>query len=302
MLSLSCASLVVNQSGTCSINFGQKGCVAPRCLWWEKNDLSGVTSSPTLAKLHINKRQCTLSCPVAHNPGSMEDQNTHNRRVVTLSHLQHCILLCFSVRKAATCPAKSRAGRNGVIVPDHNCKAVPALLRTQTGVKASVNHCEGESQRACSGVGWRQENSWPTKGSSGKKEQMKTSLHRKCPCPTKSATLPVLKSCLKEKAPLALLLKKQQQPLISGKGGGEWFTFSWFLGLLQHCLINWEQDLCAIKCSGEVADAKALHLGFESLSNVMRISVYSHLGKESPPENQKWLLLFGRRTGECNFT
>lgn len=59
--------------------------------------------------------------------------------------------------------------------------------------------------------------------------------------------------------------------------------FSWFLGSLQHCLINWEQDLCAIKCSGEVADAKALHLGFESISKVMGISVYSHLGKAPPP-------------------
>lgn len=87
---------------------------------------------------------------------------------------------------------------------------------------------------------------------------------------------------------LILLLKKQQQKsLISGKRGEERFTFSWFLGSLQSCLINWEQDLCAIKCSGEVADAKPLHLGFESFSKVMRISVYSHLGKESPPENQK---------------
>lgn len=87
---------------------------------------------------------------------------------------------------------------------------------------------------------------------------------------------------------LTLPLKKQQQKsLISGKGGEEHFTFSWLFGSLQLCLINWEQDLCAIKCSGEVADAKPLHLGFESLSKVMRISVYSHLGKESPPENQK---------------
>lgn len=85
---------------------------------------------------------------------------------------------------------------------------------------------------------------------------------------------------------LTLPLKKQQQKsLISGKGE-EHFTFSWFLGSLQHCLINWEQDLCATKCSGEVADAKPLHLGFESLSKVMRVSVYSHLAKESPPENQ----------------
>lgn len=63
---------------------------------------------------------------------------------------------------------------------------------------------------------------------------------------------------------------------------GECVTFSWLLGRLQQCLINREQDLCAIKCSGEVADAKALHLGFESISKVMRISVYSHLGKEPP--------------------
>lgn len=91
----------------------------------------------------------------------------------------------------------------------------------------------------------------------------------------------------KAMSPLTLPLKKQQQSLINGKGEEEYFTFSWLLGLLQHCLINQEQDLCAIKCSGEVADAKALHLGFESLSKIMRISVYSHIGKESPPENQK---------------
>lgn len=36
------------------------------------------------------------------------------------------------------CSAKSLAERNSVIAPDHNCKTVPALPRTQTGVKAKV--------------------------------------------------------------------------------------------------------------------------------------------------------------------
>lgn len=36
------------------------------------------------------------------------------------------------------CSAKALAERNSVIAPDHNCKTVPALSRTQTGVKAKV--------------------------------------------------------------------------------------------------------------------------------------------------------------------
>lgn len=43
-------------------------------FWWENYGVHGVIFSLTLTKLFINKRQITLSCPAAHNPGSTEDQ------------------------------------------------------------------------------------------------------------------------------------------------------------------------------------------------------------------------------------
>jgi len=120
-----------------------------------------------------------------------------------------------------------------------------------------------------------------------KKYKNKNFFAQKMPESNKVSILVCVKVTFKAETPLTLLLKKEQQTLVSGEGGGERFTFSWFLGSLQQCLINQEQDLCAIKCSWEVADAKALHLGFESLSKLMRICVYSQLGKESPPKTQK---------------
>lgn len=87
-----CTSLAVKQPGTCSVNLGQKGSVAPGCLRWEKYGLSGVTSSPTLAKVFFNKRQCTLSCPVACNPGTMKNQKHPAER-----------LSCYPIYNTAFC-------------------------------------------------------------------------------------------------------------------------------------------------------------------------------------------------------
>lgn len=218
-----------------------------------------------------------LSCSTQEHIGAKHPQQ-EGQHAVLFTALY--ILLCFRLRKAATCPAKSLAGISSVIDPDHNYISVPALVRTQIGVKAKVRvegpiPEQGEGRRA----------SGPPRAVLEKIKKSKLCTEN-AHVQQRHASLPVL-VMFKAITPLTLPLKKQQQSLINGKGGEKSFTFSWFLGLLQHCLINREQDLCAIKCSGEVADAKALHLGFESLSKMMRISVYSHLGKESPPENRK---------------
>lgn len=196
-----------------------------------------------------------------------------------LSHTQHFIF----GSAPAMCPAKSLAGRNGVVVPNTTAWQFQPCWEPRLGLKQSWGLKKKFQREVKAGEQLaHQEQFWV------KKPNPKKYFVQKKPMSNQGSILTSVKVTFKAVKLLTLPLKKQQQKsLISGKGWEEHFTFSWFLGSLQHCLINWEQDLCAIKCSGEVADAKPLHLGFESLSKVMRISVHSHLGKESPLENQK---------------
>lgn len=90
-----------------AITLSKKGMLLQDAFGEKNYGVSGVTSSLTLTELFLNNRQSTLSCPAAHNSGSTEDQNTSNRREAVISLTELCILLCSSVRKAATCPVKA---------------------------------------------------------------------------------------------------------------------------------------------------------------------------------------------------
>lgn len=177
-----------------AITLSKKGVLLQDAFGGKNYGVSGVISSLTLTELFLNIRQSTLICPAAHNSGSTEDQNTSNRRGVVISLTELCILLWPSVRKAATCPAKPLAGRNSVIVPNTTCMTVPALLRTQAGVKVKVglkNQFQGRvkagEQLAHPGQIW-------VKNPKPKKLLCTENAH----VPPKAASLPVLKSHLEQ--------------------------------------------------------------------------------------------------------